>query len=72
MLWPPDAKSRLTEKVLMLGKIEGKRKRGQEMMRWLNSITNSMDINLSKFQETVKDMEVWHAAVLGLQRVGHD
>ena len=70
--WPPDAKSWLTEKVLMRGKIEGTRRRGQERMRWLNSITNSMDINLSKFQETVKDMEVWHAAVHGLQRVRHD
>ena len=52
----------------MLGKIEGKKKRGQEMMRWLNSITNSVDINLSKFQETVKDMEVWHAAVHGVAK----
>ena len=68
ILWPPDAKNRLTEKVLMLGKIEGKRRRGQERMRWLNSITNSMDINLSKFQETVKDMEVWHAVVHGVAK----
>ena len=51
------------EKTLMLGKIEGKRRSGQQRMRRLDSITDSMDMNLSKLQETVKDRGAWHAAV---------
>ena len=56
----------------MLGKIEGRRRRGQQRMRWLDGLIDSMDMNLNKLQEIVKDRETWHAAVHGIERVGHD
>ena len=60
------------EKTLTLGRIGGRRRRGQQRMRWLDGIPDSMDVSRSELREMVMNREAWHAAIMGSQRVGHD
>ena len=69
ILWPPVVKNWLIGKDLILGKIEGRRRRGRERMRWLDDITDSIDVSLNKFQEVVKDREAWPAAVQEITKI---